>query len=343
MVRVEAKHTEMGRVPLVALPDTPSRPETITGPTRLSFPSLRTVFVVLLFVSLALASFPSTGSGTVEYAEQTGKECGACHVNPSGGGELTAGGEAYLRERVVSGDAVPASSRLRHTIRFIAGFLHLFIAVLWFGTILYVHLLLKPSYAAHGLPRGELIVGWGSIILIALTGIVLTVLRIRSVGDLFHTRFGILLTVKIVLYLVMVSTAVIVTFIVGPRLKKRDGTITPGKKDMTVDELASYDGKEGRPAYFAFEGRIYDATGSSLWKEGNHVGRHLAGFDLSDALKQAPHGDEKLGSTPAVGSLLAAGAAHREPPHMKAFYFMAYFNLGLVVAILFIVALWRWW
>jgi predicted heme/steroid binding protein len=315
----------------------------IRGIGRVHYSSLRTAFVALLFVILVLAVFPLTGSGTEEYAEQTGKECSACHVDPSGGGELTTGGEAYLRERVASGDSVLVPSRLRHTIRFIAGFLHLFTAVLWFGTILYVHLLLKPSYAAHGLPRGELIVGWGSIILIALTGVVLTVLRIRSVGDLFHTRFGILLTVKIVLYLVMVSTAVIVTFIVGPRLKKRGGTVDRGKKDMTADELALYDGKEGRPAYFALDGRIHDATGSSLWREGSHVGRHLAGFDLSDALKQAPHGKEKIESMPVVSSLLGDGAARRAPLHLKGFYFMAYFNLVLVVAILFIIAMWRWW
>lgn len=294
-------------------------------------------------VFLALAVIPPHGEGTEEYAERTGKKCGACHVDPSGGGELTAGGEAYLRERSASGEAVPPPSRLRHAIRFVAGFLHLFTAVLWFGTILYVHLLLKPSYAAHGLPRGELIVGWGSIVLIAITGVILTALRIRSFGDLFHTRFGILLTVKIALYLVMVGTAVIVTFIVGPRLKKRSGIVVRGKKDMVPNELASCDGKEGRPAYFALSGRIYDVTGSPLWKEGSHVGRHLAGFDLTDALKQAPHGKEKIEPMPVVGSLLREEAASREPLHLRGFYFMAYFNLVLVVAILFIVAMWRWW
>lgn len=343
MARAGADHAETGKLLLAILRDIALGPVKITGAMRMHFPSLCTVFVALLFVFLALAFFPSIGSGTEEYAEQTGKECGACHVDPSGGGELTAGGEAYLRERVAHGDSVREPSRLRHTIRFIAGFLHLFTAVMWFGTILYVHLLLKPSYAAHGLPRGELIVGWGSIILIALTGIVLTVLRIRSYGDLFHTRFGILLTVKIVLYLVMVSTAVIVTFIVGPRLKKRQKTTDLGKKDMTTDELAAYDGKEGRPAYFALDGRIYEATGSPLWKEGSHVGRHLAGFDLSEALNQAPHGKEKVDPMPAVGILLGEGVAYRAPLHLRAFYFMAYFNLGLVVAILFIVAMWRWW
>lgn len=39
----------------------------------------------------------------------------------------------------------------------------------------------------------------------------------------------------------------------------------------------------------------------------------------------------------------AKGVAQRGPLHLRAFFIMAYFNLGLVVAILFIVALWRWW
>jgi predicted heme/steroid binding protein/uncharacterized membrane protein len=254
---------------------------------------------------------------------------------------LPAAGEAYQRERTTAGHPATGTARWRHTVRFVAGFLHLFTAVLWFGTILYVHLLLKPSYAAHGLPRGELIVGWGSIIVIALTGLVLTVFRIRSPGDLLHTRFGILLTVKIVLYLIMVGIAVIVTFIVGPMLKKRQGTVVGGKKDMTVDELFGYDGKNGRPVYFAYDGRIFDATESRLWKGGDHLGRHQAGFDLSDALGQAPHGEEKIIPLPVVGNLLETGVAPRAPVHLKAFYFMTYFIL--VLAILFIISMWRWW
>jgi len=150
-----------------------SGPGEVTGEDWGRTPVRRGVAFLLLALVFVLALFPSRGNGTEEYAERTGRTCGACHVDSSGGGELTAGGEAYLRERVAHGDSVREPSRLRHTIRFIAGFLHLFPAVMWFGTILYVHLLLKPSYAAHGLPRGELIVGWGSIILIALTGIVL--------------------------------------------------------------------------------------------------------------------------------------------------------------------------
>ena len=328
---------------MAALRDVASGPVQVTREGRASFPSRGRVALALLSVFCALAFLPSHGSGTEGYAAQTGKGCGACHLDPSGGGELTAEGEAFRRERAAAGQPVAEPSRWRHTVRFVAGFLHLFIAVLWFGTILYVHLLLKPSYAAHGLPRGELFVGWGSIILMALTGVVLTVLRVRSPGDLFHTRFGILLTMKIVIFLIMAGTAVVVTFVVGPRLKKREGTVDRGKRDMTADELSRYDGKEGRPAYFAFGGRIHDATGSRLWKEGSHVGRHLAGFDLTDALKQAPHGEEKIDSTPLVGKLLATAVARRTPTHLKAFYFMTYFNLALVLAVLLIISLWRWW
>jgi len=328
---------------VAALRDIASGPVQVAGGGRARLSSRGRTAFVLLAVILALPVFPSSVTGTEEYAKETGKACAVCHLDPSGGGELTAEGESFQRKRTASGHPASRTSGWRHTVRFVAGFVHLFIAVLWFGTILYVHLLLKPSYAAHGLPRGELFVGWGSIILIAITGAVLTVMRVPSVDALFHTRFGILLMVKIVLFLVMVSTAVIVTFIVGPRLKKRQGAVDRGQKDMTIDELAGFDGGDGRPAYFAYGGRIFDATESKLWKGGNHLGRHQAGFDLSDALKQAPHGEEKIISLPLVGNLRETAVEPRTPVHLKAFYFMTYFNLLLVLGVLLIVSLWRWW
>jgi predicted heme/steroid binding protein/uncharacterized membrane protein len=299
---------------------------------------------LFLFAALLLvAAAPSRGTATEEFAAQTGKACGFCHLDPSGGGELTAEGKAFLRSRAAAGQAVPEVGGLRRVVRFTAGFLHLFTAVLWFGTILYVHLLLKPSYAAHGLPRGELTVGWVSIVVIAVTGVILTVFHLRSPADLLHTRFGVLLTIKVALFLVMVSTAAIVTFVIGPRLKRRRAAAGPGKGEMTPDDLSRYDGKEGRPAYFAFRGRVFDASASRLWKGGFHLGRHPAGFDLTEALKQAPHGEEKIAALPEVGALAAGVPAPEKPPHLKVFYFLTYFNLGLVLAILFVISLWRWW
>lgn len=292
-------------------------------------------------LALLLPAF--RGMATEDFARETGRSCGECHLDASGGGELNDAGKAFLAERARSGKVVPSASPVHRGVRFVAGFLHLLTAVMWFGTILYVHLLLKPAYASRGLPRGELIVGWGSIVLIAVTGVILTLYRIPSWGALLHTRFGKLLMWKVAIYLVMTATAVIVTFVVGPRLKARRVKVEPQKHDMGAEELAAFGGKEGAPAYIAYMGTIYDASNSRLWKGGSHLGKHQAGFDLSDALKLAPHGEDRLLRLPVVGKLLATAAPERKPPHLVAFYFMTYLNLGLVLAVLVIISLWRWW
>jgi predicted heme/steroid binding protein/uncharacterized membrane protein len=289
-----------------------------------------------------LLLFPARGLATEEFARRTGKECAACHVDPAGGGELNAAGKEFLASLAASGKSSPASS-VHRGVRFAAGFLHLVTAVMWFGTILYVHLLLKPAYASHGLPRGELLVGWGSIIVMAVTGAVLTVYRIPTWNALFHTRFGVLLTIKIAVFLVMTATAFIVTFIVGPRLKARHAVVDPRKRDLTQAELSSFTGKDGAPVYFAYKGLIYDATESNLWRKGGHMGKHQAGFDLTEMLKLAPHGEDPVRQLPVVGKLVGKGTPGGKPPHLKAFYFMTFLNLFLVFAVLLIIAMWRWW
>jgi hypothetical protein len=47
--------------------------------------------------TLALIGFIMGGTAMAkpEFAQKTGKACGACHANPSGGGKLTAAGEKY--------------------------------------------------------------------------------------------------------------------------------------------------------------------------------------------------------------------------------------------------------
>jgi len=291
---------------------------------------------------LWLLFLPSPGEGTEEFSRRTGKECAACHVDPSGGGELTVDGTAFLASISPAGKSVPASTPSR-MVRFAAGFLHLITAVMWFGTILYVHLLLKPAYAARGLPRGVLLVGWVSIIVMAVTGTILTVYRIPTWDALFHTRFGVLLTIKIVIFLVMTATAFIVTFIVGPRLKARRADVDPRRRDLAPGELSSFTGKDGAPAYFAYRGMIYDATGSELWRKGSHMGKHQAGFDLTEMLKLAPHDEDRVLQLPVVGKLVEEWAPVGKPPHLKAFYFMTFLNLFLVVAVLLVIAMWRWW
>lgn len=78
-------------------------------------------------------------------------------------------------------------------------------------------------------------------------------------------------------------------------------------KEFTKEELARYNGRNGLPAYTAYRGKVYDVTGSFLWKDGSHQVLHKAGADLTDALEQAPHDEDVLQKFPVVGTLREVG------------------------------------
>lgn len=71
--------------------------------------------------------------------------------------------------------------------------------------------------------------------------------------------------------------------------------------ELSVEELAQNNGKEGKPVYIAYKGRIYDVSGSNLWKTGTHMKRHPSGKDLTTDIGGAPHGPEVLERYPQVG------------------------------------------
>jgi predicted heme/steroid binding protein/uncharacterized membrane protein len=290
--------------------------------------------------------FPSLSHATVDYARQTGMECRECHMAAIGGGPLTKEGEKFLADMKVKGLYRPLLPAQK-VVRFFIGYIHLLTAIVWFGTIFYVHILLKPAYAARGLPRGELLLGWISIAIMTITGVLLTLARIPSWEVLFTTRFGILLSIKVSLFLIMAGTAFVVTFFIGPKLKKKlkarwEGDIKTGKQDLTSEELHSFDGKEGRPSFIAYKGKIYDVTTSKLWKDGSHARKHHAGIDLTDVLKTAPHAEDKVLSMAVVGRLIGAGQKIPKPLPERVFYVFAYLNLIFVFLITFVIALWRW-
>jgi len=300
------------------------------------------LFYVCAFLILFFLIIPS-GNATEEMAEETGKDCSYCHLDQSGGGELTKAGKEYLTKESESDEYVQGKGIL-HYIRFIAGFLHVFTAIFWFGTILYVHLILKPSYAAHGLPKGEVKVGLVSMIVMAVTGITLTVFRVPSFSFLFETKFGILLLIKIFLFLIMVCSALYVVLIVGPKLRiKKDIKFQEPKEYYTADEIRNFDGTKGHPSYLALNNKIYDVSKSSFWKDGMHFGKHSAGTDLTGMLAQAPHGEEKLQGLDQIGKLAFMKTKAEIPSQERVFYFIAYMNLGLVILITIVLALWRFW
>lgn len=73
---------------------------------------------------------------------------------------------------------------------------------------------------------------------------------------------------------------------------------------LTIEELAAFDGKDGRKAYVAVDGIIYDMTNSPAWRQGAHNG-FQAGRDLTEAIKkESPHGVSKLSNVPRVGKII---------------------------------------
>lgn len=74
--------------------------------------------------------------------------------------------------------------------------------------------------------------------------------------------------------------------------------------ELTLEELKEFNGKDGKEAYVAVDGVIYDVTNSSRWKNGEH-NDFLADNDLSEEIKDIyPHGIKVLERMPVVGKIV---------------------------------------
>lgn len=71
---------------------------------------------------------------------------------------------------------------------------------------------------------------------------------------------------------------------------------------FTREELGKYDGSVGS-SYVAYGSKVYDVSLSFHWRKGVHQVTHYAGCDLTEAMKQAPHGPDMLARFPVVGEL----------------------------------------
>ena len=71
-------------------------------------------------------------------------------------------------------------------------------------------------------------------------------------------------------------------------------------KKFTIEELASFDGKNGNRAYVGYKGKVYDVTDSYQWIEGDHLG-HNAGLNLTAVMEIAPHSEDVMERMKVVG------------------------------------------
>ena len=76
-------------------------------------------------------------------------------------------------------------------------------------------------------------------------------------------------------------------------------------RTFTLEELSQYNGKDGRPAYVAVDGVVYDVTNVEAWKDGEHKNGLTAGNELTEEItNQSPHGIKVLEGLPIVGELV---------------------------------------
>ncbi len=75
-------------------------------------------------------------------------------------------------------------------------------------------------------------------------------------------------------------------------------------RKFTSKELEEYNGKNGKPAYIAYQGKVYDVSESAFWLDGEHMGLHQAGKDITEELDLAPHREETLERVKLVGELV---------------------------------------
>ncbi len=87
-------------------------------------------------------------------------------------------------------------------------------------------------------------------------------------------------------------------------------------REFEIQELAAFDGKDGRPVYIVHDGKVYDVSESKLWKGGVHMRRHHAGGDLTIDIQAAPHGTEVLDRYPQVGVIRSRDASKARTPEL---------------------------
>jgi predicted heme/steroid binding protein len=72
---------------------------------------------------------------------------------------------------------------------------------------------------------------------------------------------------------------------------------------VSLEELKKNDGQNGRKAYVALHGKVYDVSDSPMWTDGDHLAEHMAGADLSDEIADAPHDESVFENVRYVGTL----------------------------------------
>ncbi|HHY20782.1 MAG TPA: cytochrome b5 [Bacilli bacterium] len=76
------------------------------------------------------------------------------------------------------------------------------------------------------------------------------------------------------------------------------------QRTFTIEQLATFDGKNGRPAYVAVNGIVYDVTNNRAWAAATHFGL-TSGKDYTGEFASCHAGQQSILATlPVVGRLV---------------------------------------
>lgn len=75
------------------------------------------------------------------------------------------------------------------------------------------------------------------------------------------------------------------------------------QRDLTIQELTKFNGKDGNPAYVAVNGIVYDVTDNAAWAAASHFGL-TAGKDLSSEFASCHSGKAILSKLKVIGKLV---------------------------------------
>lgn len=76
----------------------------------------------------------------------------------------------------------------------------------------------------------------------------------------------------------------------------------PPERILTEEELQAFDGRNGKPAYVAVKGIVYDVSDNATWAAATHFGLS-AGKDLTEAFASCHPGQPVLEKLNVVGKL----------------------------------------
>jgi predicted heme/steroid binding protein len=106
------------------------------------------------------------------------------------------------------------------------------------------------------------------------------------------------------LVLLLLGTAGLIACTPGESSQTEQPATSGPERTFTRAELATYTGKDGQPAYVAVDGVVYDVSRLARWATGLHMNLHVAGEDLTEDIKQAPHSAQILSRANRVGILV---------------------------------------